>query len=75
MMALNTVKFDAAEFLDTPEMQAAYLADVFADGDDAEIKLALATIARAKGMANEKASSSRPTAQSDPSRCDGGVIG
>ncbi len=43
--------FDPAEFLHTPERQAAYLNEAFASRDPAEVADALGTIARARGMA------------------------
>jgi len=43
--------FDAAAHLDTPERQAAYIAAVLEDGDVAEIRDAIGTVARARGMA------------------------
>jgi probable addiction module antidote protein len=43
--------FDVAEYLDSPEMLAAYLSEVFADGDPALIAEALNTASRATGMA------------------------
>lgn len=49
-MAINTTPFDAAEFLDTEEAQAAYLADMMEAGDPALIAQAIGTVARARGM-------------------------
>jgi probable addiction module antidote protein len=43
-------KFDAAEYLRTPEMIAVYLTDAFETNDPAFISLAIGTVARAKGM-------------------------
>ena len=43
-------KFDAAEYLKTPEMIAIYLTDAFESNDPAFISLAIGTAARAKGM-------------------------
>ena len=43
-------KFDAADYLKTPEAIAAYLTEAFATDDAAYISAALDTIARAKGM-------------------------
>lgn len=43
-------KWDAADYLDTPEAQAEYLSMVMEDGDAAEIRHALNAIARARGM-------------------------
>jgi DNA-binding phage protein len=41
--------FDVAEYLDSPEILAAYLSEVFADGDPALISEALNTASRATG--------------------------
>ena len=49
-MTLKTNPFDVAEYLDSPEIIAAFLAETFKDGDAAEIAHALGTVARAKGM-------------------------
>lgn len=49
-MAIETVPFDAAEFLDTPEAQARFLADAMEEGDVAYIAHALGIVARARGM-------------------------
>ena len=43
-------KWDAADYLTTPELQAEYLSIVMADGDAAEIRSALNAVARARGM-------------------------
>jgi probable addiction module antidote protein len=55
--------FDSAEYLDTSEAIAAYLDDVFADGDEALIAQALGVIARSKGMARiaEETDLARPS--------------
>jgi probable addiction module antidote protein len=45
-------KFDAANYLKTPEAIAAYPTEAFATGDAAYICAALDTVARAKGMTN-----------------------
>src|ERR1700687_2165330 len=45
-------KFDAADYLKTPEAIAAYLTEALATDDAAYICTALDTIARAKGMTN-----------------------
>lgn len=45
-------KFDAADYLKTPEAIAAYLTEALETGDAAFICHALDTIARAKGMTN-----------------------
>ena len=47
---LEVSRFDAAEYLDSPEAQAEYLAAAFETGDAAYIKQALSTLARARGM-------------------------
>ena len=49
-MAIETTKFDAADYLTSPEAQAVYLSLAFESDDDAEIKRAIATVARARGM-------------------------
>lgn len=49
-MAIETRPFDAAEYLDTPEAQAEFLAAAFETGEEDFIKEALATVARARGM-------------------------
>jgi probable addiction module antidote protein len=43
-------KFDAAEYLDSPEAIAEYLSEAFETGDAKFIAVALGTVARAKGM-------------------------
>ncbi len=50
-MPLETTTFDAAEYLDTPEAIAAYLADAVGDDTPGALAQALGTVARAKGMA------------------------
>jgi probable addiction module antidote protein len=50
MAKVKTVAFDAAEFLDTPEAQAAYLQEAFETGDSADIVRSIGTVARARGM-------------------------
>lgn len=49
-MAVETTKWDAAEFLDTPEAVAAYLEAAFEDGDPKVIAHVLGDVARAKGI-------------------------
>lgn len=49
-MAIETTKWDAADYLDSPEMIAAYVEAVVEDGDPALIAAALGDIARSKGM-------------------------
>ena len=43
-------KFDAAEYLDTPERQAAYLAAAMETGDATFVRNALGIVARAVGL-------------------------
>lgn len=50
MAKIKTVPFDAAEFLDTEEAQAAYLEEAFATGDPAFIAKSIGVVARARGM-------------------------
>ena len=49
-MALNTTRYDPADYLDSPEAIAAYIDAVFEDGDPALITHALGVVARARGM-------------------------
>lgn len=49
-MTLATQPFDAAEFLDSPEMVAAYLDAALAEGDPALFAAALGDVAKARGM-------------------------
>lgn len=49
-MAVKTVPFDPAEFLDTEEAQAVYLDEAFATGDLAFISKSLGVVARARVM-------------------------
>ncbi|MGH8445891.1 MAG: addiction module antidote protein [Solimonas sp.] len=49
-MALKTTKFDAAEYLDSPEAIQAFLTDAYENGDQAEFLHAIGIAARAKGM-------------------------
>lgn len=49
-MATKTRKLELAEMFDTPESQAALLADALAEGDANYIAVALGVIARARGM-------------------------
>jgi probable addiction module antidote protein len=46
----KTRVFDAAEFLDSPEMIAEYLTEALATDDEAFIAKAISTVARAQGM-------------------------
>ena len=52
MRMTSVSKFDAADYLRTPEAIAAYFIKAFATHDSAYISAAVDTIARAKGMAN-----------------------
>jgi probable addiction module antidote protein len=49
-MTLETIPFNADEYLDTPESQAELLADAFETGDAAYIAHALGIVAKARGM-------------------------
>ncbi len=49
-MAIETIPFDAAQYLDAEEDQLALLSDAFATGDPAYIANALGIVARARGM-------------------------
>ena len=49
-MVLETTRYDSADYLKSHEAQAEYLSLAFESDDDAEIKRAIATVARARGM-------------------------
>jgi probable addiction module antidote protein len=49
-MTIETLPFDAAEFLDDAESQAELIADAFDSGDASYIAHALGVVARARGM-------------------------
>ena len=49
-MTIEIRPYDAAEYLDTDQAIGAYLAAAFEEGDPALIRVALGTVARAKGM-------------------------
>ena len=49
-MPLETLPFDAADALDTPEEQAALLAEAFASADPSIVTAALGMVARARGI-------------------------
>jgi probable addiction module antidote protein len=49
-MAIETVPFDAARYLESAESQGQLLSDALASGDAGYIAAALGVIARAKGM-------------------------
>jgi probable addiction module antidote protein len=50
-MTLETLPFDAAKYLATPQSQAELIADALESGDAAYIAAALGVVARARGMA------------------------
>lgn len=50
MMAIDTKPFDSADFLGTPEDIAAYIDAWLEDGSPEEIREALSTVTRSKGM-------------------------
>ncbi|PZA09519.1 putative addiction module antidote protein [Rhodopseudomonas palustris] len=47
---VSTTPFDAADYLDSPEMIADYLTEAFESEDPALITKAIGAVARAKGM-------------------------
>jgi probable addiction module antidote protein len=47
---VTVTPFDAADYLDSPEMIAAYLTEAFESEDPALIAKAIGTVARAQGM-------------------------
>ncbi len=47
----KTTRFDAAEYLDSEERQAAYISTALETGDAAFVRDALGVVARARGMA------------------------
>jgi probable addiction module antidote protein len=49
-MAIETKPWDSAEILETPEDVAAYLDAYLEDGSAEEIRSALGTVARSRGM-------------------------
>lgn len=49
-MAIETLPYDSADYLQAPEDIAAYLEAAFEDGDPAMIAHALGVVARAEGM-------------------------
>ena len=49
-MTVETLPFDASEFLKSPEAQAELIADAFESGDVAYIAHALGIVAKARGM-------------------------
>lgn len=48
----KALPFDAAEYLDSPEMIAAYLTEALESGDTALVAMAIGAVARAKGMSS-----------------------
>jgi probable addiction module antidote protein len=48
----KATKFDAAEYLDNPEVIAEYLSEAFLTGDEKFIADAIGNVARAKGMSD-----------------------
>ena len=57
----KALPFDSAEYLDSPEMIAAYITEALESEDTAVIAMAIGAVARAKGMSvvAEKAGLSR----------------
>lgn len=49
-MTVETVPFDAADFLASPQAQAAYVEAALAEGDPSLIAAAIGDIARARGV-------------------------
>lgn len=47
---VKTTRFDAAEYLDTPELQAEYISAALETGDAAFVRDAVGIVARARGM-------------------------
>jgi probable addiction module antidote protein len=52
MGKIETTKFDSADYLDSAEAIAAYLDAYLEDGTPEEVRSALDTIARSKGMSD-----------------------
>ena len=52
-MGIETRPWDAAEYLDSPEVILAYIEAVFEDGDPELIAAALNDVARVKGLAHD----------------------
>ena len=48
---ISITKFDAADYLDTPQRQAAYITAAFETGDADFVRDAIGIVARARGMA------------------------
>lgn len=49
---VKTTRFDAAEYLDTPERQAEYISAALETGDAAFVRDAVGIVARARGMSD-----------------------
>ena len=49
-MKVTTKKWDASQYLDSPEMIHEYLQAAFAEGDSALLLAAIGNVAKAKGM-------------------------
>ncbi|MHC4874256.1 MAG: addiction module antidote protein [Planctomycetota bacterium] len=47
---IKTRKWDASEYLDSPEMIHEYLKVSFEDGDSDQLMIAIANVAKARGM-------------------------
>lgn len=52
MAKIKTTAFDSADYLDTAEVIAAYLDAYLEDGTPEELRNALATVARSKGISD-----------------------
>jgi probable addiction module antidote protein len=50
MTKIKTQRFDAADYLDSPETIAAYLTEALDTGDPEYVVQAIGTVARAQGM-------------------------
>lgn len=51
LVPLKTTRFDAADYIETPDDVAGYLALAFEGNDSDEIRDAIAVVARSRGMA------------------------
>lgn len=51
-MTIKTTPFDMSDYLDSPEMIQEYIQAAIEDGDPVALRLALADVAKAKGMSN-----------------------
>jgi probable addiction module antidote protein len=52
MAMVKTTRFDVAEYLDTPELEAEYISAALETGDAAFVRDAVGIVARARGMAD-----------------------